>query len=203
MSVSCELTKRLLGQYCKTLKKDFLNVLVKVGSIKMKVCTKRSDWRTKEGMILFLANNWESMEVLIQGDTFFRWFCEVFERLEKLLSDKSFAQHIFMKWDEFGGSLKNPECIAFIQYYANEIKYLIMLKQCMSIPVHWARFQYGNTVFSIIQSYLSGPGEIIPVVCTQPAINNVPDNLSEIAFQEIDDFQSDFLESWDSWDTDL
>ena len=146
-----------LRRYSKTLRHRFLKTLVKCAAKEFKIQTVRNDWRTRKGMLAFLADNWEKIQALIRSDTFFRWFCCFYSQLENVFIKGNLAMFFYQNWNQFKTYLYNRNSILFLSINSTEISRLIT-SSSSPIPPMWYQMEPGITFCKIIEQ-IRGPAE--------------------------------------------
>lgn len=159
-----------LRRYSKTLRHRFLKILVKCAAKEFKIQTVRNDWRTRKGMLAFLADNWEKIQVLIHSDTFFRWFCCFYSQLENVFIKGNLAMFLYQNWNQFKTYLYNRNSILFLSINSTEISTLVT-RSSSPIPQGWYQMEPGITFCKIIEQ-MRGPVE-------SSAISQSPSSSSE------------------------
>jgi hypothetical protein len=97
-----ELVKNILQNFSRLLRRDFLYVLVKTSAKQLQIPTSRDDWRTRDGMLAFIARNWNIISVLLYNQSeFVGWYAIHFQSSEKLLTDQKFAKFIHKNWVKY------------------------------------------------------------------------------------------------------
>ena len=113
-----ELIKKKLKEYSTYLRRDFLYVLVKATSRQFSVHTSREDWRTRTGMLQFLARSWIRISTVIDDQSYFiGWYCHNFEKAECFLTCKKFALFLENQWNHYKAFLVNSQTVEFLEVY--------------------------------------------------------------------------------------
>jgi len=187
--------KDRLQLYSRFLRRDFLAVLVKMLARELRLKTVRTDWRTRAGMMTFLNNHWDSLEVLLGHRTCFQWFCQSFNQIEKILSIRKFVLHIYSNWNDYSSYLQNDETKIYLKQNQEYIETVIQSDMSIS-----EELENKAQIFQIIKEFKSGSQKEKKVEAQQ-----IPQSHQEILFDPSEyEFGSDpSLCSFDPFDCDF
>ena len=183
---SVEEVKKHLKIYSKFLRRDFLAILVKMCAKELLVRTVREDWRTRTGMLQFLQQNWAKFLSLVNNDTIFNWFCNNFESLEKILSNRKLVLFIYANWSQYSQYLATPEAIDFFK--KNQLEIASFIEGDVQSSKEWMTTEYGSKFIEIYKAFCIAPTHIsIP----QKIIQQKPIQQQQIIRQPVTTLKAD------------
>lgn len=148
--------KKYLRKFSKHLRRDFLYLLVRMSSQEFNIPTVRYDWRTRKGMLSYLADIWPQLKELIIHDTFFKWFCLHFSQLDTLLLNRKFVMFIYKNWEKYKSTLTHPNIGIFLALHITQIEQLLSnadtIKEDPSSVI--AQFEPGPKFCEIINDFI-------------------------------------------------
>lgn len=162
-SVTADTVKKTLQVYSKFLRRDFLAILVKMSAKQFGIRTVRSDWRTRNGMINFLAGCWDKFLNAINTDTILQWYYTNFESIEKVFSNRKFMMFIYNNWNQYQTFLKDKETLQFLHDNQLEIENSLSAQQAPTSPV-WSTSDVAAMMLKIMDQFQSGRAPIAPHV---------------------------------------
>ena len=174
--------KATLREYSRFMRRDFLAILVKMSAKYFNIRTVRCDWRTRTGMVAFLQGIWEKFFPLLSEDSIFNWYCNNFDSLEKLFSERKFMMFIFSKWEEYKNFLKSSETLSFIKQNEDAILVIVSNPKAQH-PSSFDQETIGQEILKIIDQYsvakvnltTMGHSSIsVPRPPTMPKSNSMP-----------------------------
>ena len=152
---------KFLKKFSKHLRRDFLQILVRLTAKKFSLQTVRDDWRERKGMLAFLADRWTDLHNLILQDTFFNWYCYYFPTIESVLVVKKFVIFIYDNWDKYSDFFKRKDVIFFIHYNILDLEQILINPKITRFPELWSKFEVGTSLSNIIHEYRQAT-QIVP-----------------------------------------
>ncbi|EAX99295.1 hypothetical protein TVAG_113110 [Trichomonas vaginalis G3] len=158
---STDVVKTFLKNYSRFLRRDFLAILVKMTAKELGIRTVRCDWRTRKGMLAFLSASWERFVDLTSRDTIFKWYCNNFDSLEKVFSNRKLMMFIYANWSEYGTFFSSPATLSLIKNSQNEIDSYITTG-ANARNQGWTETEAGQVLSGIISHFKGGLPQAAP-----------------------------------------
>ena len=145
--------KATLNQFSPHLRRDFLQILVRLTAMQFSVQTVRSDWRERKGMLAFLADRWTQLKILINQDTFFRWYCYSFPKIESILVIRNFVIFLYENWTQYKEFFNRKDVFCFIHWTSLDLEQILINKRITKYPDVWHQCPIGIAFINIIQHF--------------------------------------------------
>lgn len=157
-AATVEIIKNTLRRYSRLLRRDFLMSLVRLCALELHIRTTRSDWRTRDGSLLFLSEHWNGFHCLLEKEGFIRWFCYAYSRCIGVLSNRHFVNFLYQNWDSYKLLFDNKTTIAFISVHRSAVESALKGAPAREVLRDLVECDVCASVVSVIEAFIaSGP----------------------------------------------